>query len=138
MIKTLKPDADSGSLINKINEIVFAVNDIELNVFGDTDEPNQKTIRDWQVDVHTNAKKHGWYDTKREVPELLCLIHSEISEALEAYRVDDQDSLREELADVAIRLLDMCEFLKIDLESEIDAKHKKNLQRPYRHGNKRC
>lgn len=95
-------------------------------------------IADWQKATHDVAVKHGWYDTKREAPELLCLLHSEVSEALEAYRNHNQDGFAEELADVAIRLFDMCEFFRIDLETQIAAKHMRNKGRPYRHGNKKC
>ena len=39
-------------------------------------------------EVHELAIEKGWYDntTIRSIPELLCLIHAEISEALEGYR----------------------------------------------------
>jgi len=74
----------------------------------------------------------------RGVPELLALVHSEVSEALEAYRNRDEDNFREELADVIIRVLDMCGGLGIDIEYEVMKKHKINLGRPYRHGGKRC
>lgn len=95
-------------------------------------------ISEIQKAVHENAVAHGWWETKREVPELLCLIHSEVSEALEAYRKHDDTHVGEELADVVIRVLDMCEAYGIDLEKEILEKHEKNKLRPYKHGNKRC
>ena len=88
--------------------------------------------------VHDNAKKHGWWDTQRNIPELLCLIHSEVSEALEAYRNDDVENLGEELADIVIRVLDMSEGLGYDLQDEIIKKHEYNKTREYRHGNKKC
>lgn len=96
------------------------------------------TIRELQSEIHIVAANHGWWETKREIPELLCLIHSEVSEALEAYRNGDDANMAEELADVAIRLMDLCEAYEIDLESEIYNKHKINKKRPYRHGGKRC
>ncbi len=88
--------------------------------------------------IHQNAIEHGWWETDRPIPELLCLIHSEVSEALEAYRNQDKENFREELADIAIRLLDMAEGLKIDLESEIIKKHNNNRGRTYKHGGKVC
>ena len=96
------------------------------------------TIKEWQKVTHENAVKHGWYESERPIPELLCLLHSEISEALEAFRNDDEANFREELADVAIRLFDMSEYLEIDLEGEILKKHRVNKMRPYRHGGKRA
>jgi len=88
--------------------------------------------------VHKNAVDHGWWEENRPVPELLCLIHSEVSEALEAYRVSDNANLAEELADIVIRVFDMAEGLKINIEDEILKKHKFNLTRPHRHNDKKC
>lgn len=95
-------------------------------------------------EVHDLAVEKGWYDetTKREVPELLCLIHSEISEALEGFRHDiskgNKGWIGEELADAVIRIWDMCEYLGIDIAKEVNKKHEINKLRPYRHGNKKC
>ena len=36
--------------------------------------------------VHDNAVEHGWWDDKREAPEIIALVHSEWSEALEEAR----------------------------------------------------
>jgi hypothetical protein len=38
--------------------------------------------------VHENAVAHGWWDDEREAPEIIALIHSEWSEALEEARAD--------------------------------------------------
>lgn len=116
---------------------------IEMRVFHsvlETEEPvKQKTINSWQKAVHKCAISKGWWDWERGVPELLCLIHSEVSEALEAYRNNlEAEKFAEELADVAIRLLDSCEHWGIDLEAAIQKKHKYNLSRKYRHGGKKC
>lgn len=91
-----------------------------------------------QIEVHQNAINHGWWDDTRPIPELLCLIHSEVSEALEAYRVGEDAYMAEELADVVIRVMDLCEAYGIDLEREITIKHESNKIRSYRHGNKKC
>jgi NTP pyrophosphatase (non-canonical NTP hydrolase) len=93
-------------------------------------------------EVHALAKEKGWYDNQREIPELLCLIHSEISEALEGYRKNipngEKGCIGEELADAVIRIWDMCSYLNINITEEVNKKHEFNKTRPYRHGNKRC
>ena len=95
-------------------------------------------IKDISKEISEVVKSKGWEEEKRPIPELLCLIHSEVSEALEAYRNRDDENFGEELADVAIRLFHMCEYLNIDLEKEIRKKVEFNKKREYKHGNKRC
>ena len=70
------------------------------------------------------------------VGDALALLHSEVSEALNAHRNDDQDNFKEECADIAIRLFHMCYDLKIDLNQAIKEKMKINEQRPVNHGRK--
>lgn len=36
--------------------------------------------------IHANARSNGFFDTEKNIGEMLCLIHSEVSEALEADR----------------------------------------------------
>jgi len=90
------------------------------------------------IEINENAKNHGWWDGERPIPELLCLIHSEVSEALEAYRNRDNENLAEELADIVIRVFDMSVGLGINIQEEVVKKHTFNLTRPYRHNDKRC
>jgi NTP pyrophosphatase (non-canonical NTP hydrolase) len=59
---------------------------------------------------------------------------TELAEAMESYRVQDNDHFREEIADTFIRLFDLCGGLKIDITSEIIKKTEKNKKRPYKHG----
>jgi len=101
-------------------------------------------------DAHSNGKKKGWHEKKREIPELLCLIHSEVSEALEEYRnghsptkiyykkADKPEGIPIELADVVIRIADLCGLYGIDLQDAIEEKMSYNKDRPYRHGGKVC
>ena len=77
----------------------------------------------WWTDLKTGEDLHG----KRNIPEMLALVHSEISEALEGHRkklMDDKlpnrPMLRVELIDAMIRILDM-------LGSEANQEHPAGL-----------
>ncbi len=83
---------------------------------------------------HAIAKEKGFWDKERNIGEALMLIVSELAEAMEAHRKEDQDNFKEELADTFIRLLDLCGGLNIDIEGEIAKKSEKNKARPYKHG----
>ena len=62
------------------------------------------------------------------------LIVTELAEGMEAYRKQDDDNFREEIADTFIRLLDLCGGLGIDIEEEIAKKSEGNKGRPYKPG----
>ena len=83
------------------------------------------------------AKKKGWWDSERNDGELIALMHSELSEALEAMRNHGtKDSIAEELADCCIRIFDYCGAKDIDLEKTLLKKIEYNKTRSYRHGKK--
>jgi len=79
---------------------------------------------------------HDWKDTYK-VPGVLALIHSEVSEGLEAFRKDEQELFLEEMADVVIRVLDCVGAFTDDFDKIVEAKIEKNRGRGYRHGGKR-
>ncbi|PKL13991.1 MAG: hypothetical protein CVV52_03710 [Spirochaetae bacterium HGW-Spirochaetae-8] len=118
-------------------------------------------IDDLVKKAHENAKDKGFHDKRMEVGTMIALIHSELSEALEAHRAGLQldyfrmiglsgylldleseeyfkthlkETFEMELADAVIRIADMCGLLDIDLESCIRAKMKYNASRPRLHG----
>ena len=103
------------------------------------------TIAELQKAVHALAVEKGWYDNTRTEPELLCLIHSEVSECLEGIRHGNPPSdkvpmisqAEEELADVIIRVLDMAAHYGWDMEQAVCIKHGYNTTRAYRHGGKK-
>lgn len=73
--------------------------------------------------------------------EKIALMHSELSEALEADRKDlvsehipDFSGVEEELADVVIRIVDAAAMRGLRLGEAIQAKMQYNLSRPFKHG----
>lgn len=102
---------------------------------------NNKTINDLCSDAFEIAKQNGWHDEKREFGTLIALMHSELSEALEAYRKDSEDvmwsNITEELADVCIRIFNACGEYNLDLATAIESKMEKNKARGYKYGGRR-
>lgn len=108
-----------------------------------------KTIRNWSDEIHQNAVDHGWWENgSRNIPELLMLVVSEVSEALEAFRRDEMETYYTpegkpegfwtELSDAVIRIMDLAGAYNVDLEHIIALKHEYNKTRSYRHGGKRA
>lgn len=79
----------------------------------------------------------GCWPDENQIPADLALIHSEVSEALEAFRLGDRAHFAEELADVLIRVVGLAHGLEIDLGAEAIAKVEKNRARAFKHGGKR-
>lgn len=109
-------------------------------------------------------KANGWYDKPSEMGTRLALVHSEVSEMLEADRnerwtqiprealhvldIEDDATFKaayntrikgtaeEEMADVIIRMLDIAGWLKVDIHHHVIAKLRYNSLRGYKHGGK--
>ena len=82
------------------------------------------------------AQEHGFYLDDFDLVKQMAMLHTEVSEAVEALRVGDTDAFAEELADVIIRCAGSAAWAKIDLQGAVDAKMEKNRTRPYKHGGK--
>jgi NTP pyrophosphatase (non-canonical NTP hydrolase) len=108
--------------------------------------PFQHKFNALQTDIHKNAAAHGWWDgDDHNDAEKIALMHSELSEALEAMRhgnpPDDHipmfSSVEAELADVVIRIMDFAGKNDLRLAEAIEAKHTYNKTRPVKHGGKK-
>ena len=95
------------------------------------------TINELIEKSHSIAKEKGWWDRDRNEAELIALMHSELSEALEAMRNGaKKKDVAEELADCCIRIFDYCGAKDIDLEKALLEKTEYNKTRAYMHGKK--
>lgn len=96
-------------------------------------------------EAHRVGVAKGWWEGKRNDGELIALIHSELSEALEALRHGDlpDDKVPEfrgaetEMADAIIRIMDMGVARGWRIAEALVAKMAFNETRPHRHGGKR-
>jgi len=92
--------------------------------------------------IYKNAVNHGFWKEERNDGEAMALIHSEISEALEAMRNGNPSSnkimefsgVEEELADAIIRIMDYAFGKDLDVAGAITAKLEYNKSREFLHG----
>lgn len=88
-------------------------------------------IQNWTHKIYKTAKDHGWWDKERGFPEIIALCHSELSEAVEQYRLakpmiwhadnGKPEGVAVELIDCVIRILDAAGHYNIDMDTLITA-----------------
>jgi len=90
--------------------------------------------------VNANSVAKGFHKTLDPQVDreglLIGLIHTEVSEAMEAHRTGDLSNMAEEFADIIIRVLDLAKHFNIDIQNAILRKMAINEARPTLH-NKR-
>lgn len=95
-------------------------------------------------DIHMTAKEKGFWATEVDVDFILsklALVHSEVSETLEAVRKEQGErKIVEEMADTIIRILDLYDGMKehgwvdADFDEVMEEKMRYNTTRPQKHG----
>lgn len=122
--QTLRAGDGRKHLVDAYQEIL----DAAVYMRQEIEERTPFTLNDYAAEVH-EANEKWWIALEtqqpidRNVGEMLALVHSEISEALEGHRKNLMDThlphrkmFDVEMADAVIRIFDICAGLGVDLE----------------------
>ncbi len=158
-----KGSSEQGAVAKLAHEIIDALEDDLENMMIEMGRQNNLfptiDMKQFIRECHSTAREKGFWDSPRNIGELLMLIVSELGEALEANRkkgvcddnveisLDDpdfkekfekyyKDTFNDEIADTFIRLGDLCGGLNIDIVKHIKMKMAYNKTREKLHGKK--
>lgn len=103
------------------------------------------SLDELSIDIYDINEKHGFWNSggldDEVVGTKLALIHSEVTEVLEAVRKEQgSQAIVEEFADIVIRVLDLYRGMRElgmvseSLDDVLQLKVEKNKLRPYKHG----
>jgi len=85
------------------------------------------------MEVREMADAKGFSANEERFWEMLALIHTEVSEATDAYKKGaDLEKVGEELIDAIIRILHLLSALDVNAEELYQRKMQKNWERPHR------
>jgi NTP pyrophosphatase (non-canonical NTP hydrolase) len=113
--------------------------------YGHSDEENFVFFfNKLQAKAHANAVDKGFWETERSDGESIALMHSELSEALEALRqgnppddkVPQHSGAAAELGDTIIRIMDLAGKRGWNVAQAMIDKMEFNAKRAYKHGKK--
>jgi NTP pyrophosphatase (non-canonical NTP hydrolase) len=104
-------------------------------------------LNDVVQEAWETAERNGFHEN-RTFGDIVALIHSEVSEALESFRDGHEphvlyfgdngkpEGIPSELADIIIRVADCAGVYGIDLDEAVRVKMDYNSTRPFKHGGK--
>jgi len=98
-----------------------------------------RDLNDYVREVRQLCDAKGFSSEPEQFWQMLALIHTEISEATDAYKKGEPlEAVGEELIDAVIRIFHMLSAMGVDAEELFRAKMAKNWARPYRYNTVRA
>ena len=93
-----------------------------------------KSMTDRMREVRALADGKGFGSSESRIWEMLALIHTEVSEATDAYKKGEPvEHVGEELIDAVIRIFHLLSALDLDPDALFDEKMKRNWDRPHKY-----